>query len=41
MRRCVDSGCFYLENSDLLHLRELQGRLQTEAPFTIDRLRFA
>lgn len=23
------------------HLRELQGRLQTEAPFTIDRLRFA
>lgn len=23
------------------HLRQLQGRLQTEAPFTIDRLRFA
>ena len=27
--------------TQFFHLRELQGRLQTEAPFTIDRLRFA
>ena len=27
-------------DSQFFHLRELQGRLQTEAPFTIDRLRF-
>jgi hypothetical protein len=27
--------------SQFFHLRELQDRLQTEAPFTIDRLRFA
>lgn len=40
MKRCIDSRFPYLENSDSFHLRELHG-LQTEVPFTIDRLRFA
>ena len=47
MKRCIGSDLRSLSTfrtcgqPSFFHLRELQDRRQTEAPFTIDRLRFA